>query len=126
MGYKARPIREGQWVTYLHAYEPTQEVIGVERIPDLAEIPKVLGKRPGLCTDEEVDGVSATGLDESDDDLPALEPLEEGDDAGGLSFGKMKVHPVFMYMGGDLSEEAMHMRLISRFRDSNRARCYLC
>ncbi|KAK7689514.1 hypothetical protein QCA50_007306 [Cerrena zonata] len=105
MGYKARPIQEGHWVTYLHAYEDTQEVIGMERIPDLAEIPKVLGKRPGLSdTDEEIDSVSAIGSDESDDDLPALEPLEESDGVGGR-FGKVKIHPVFMYMRGDLPEE---------------------
>ncbi|KAK7694522.1 hypothetical protein QCA50_001708 [Cerrena zonata] len=36
-GYKARPIRKGRYIIYIHADEPTQEVIGEEEVYDSEE-----------------------------------------------------------------------------------------
>lgn len=118
MGNRARKVRNGDHVTYLHPDEPSQEIIGVEYIP---EDPNrgPLGKR--TAREEGDDDVSETGLSvASDDDLPALEPVKEG-----AWWKQVKAYPMMMY--GDVQKEMDHTNIKSQYSRSNSARrCHRC
>lgn len=119
-GERVRAVRNGDWVSYLHPDEPSQEILDVEFKP-LGSFESTR-KRGGV---DELNGVSSNmagmdgNLSDSDDDLPGLESMEEGS-----RLTHIKVYPMLMY--GDVCEEVMHMSRKKMYPRAGVARCHLC
>ncbi|KAK7682684.1 hypothetical protein QCA50_014067 [Cerrena zonata] len=122
-GERVRAVRNGDWVSYLHPDEPSQEILDVEFKPLGSS--ESIRKRGGVDELVRVNGVSSNmaemdgNLSDSDDDLPALESMEEGS-----RLTHVKVYPMLMY--GDVCEEVMHMSMKKMYPRAGVTRCHLC
>ncbi|KAK7681973.1 hypothetical protein QCA50_014936 [Cerrena zonata] len=124
MGEKVHAMRNGDWVSYLHPDEPSQEILDVEFKPltPVKSVAPSTGKRE--LVDEHVNGVSnIAGMDGnlSDDDLLALELLEE---ALHEVHRGIKFYPTLMY--GDVCEEVKHLSMKKMYRRVGETRCHVC